>query len=488
MPNLKIAIILSLAIVFVVPTIAKAAITFTNGFWSQDFNSGNCTQNWIGGGISGPWTCGGIDSIASSIIGYNCDYQHSDGNGTCLNPPTNIYSLVTTAADRIGGTGKSGFRSFRGPCQYGDGSPLNTNKGGHGGCGDSVRIEPYYGTNDLYVDATDNKKVKSVGYHGGASFDSGDTGNAAHIVIFPGGNWTPGVYQILSTSNGWATLNASPAPVGTTGGTWGLSHSENGSGGLITKFNDKTIREVWIRWYQRWEPGYIYNTSAGGIKMIYTFLQNQNDVECTGPGTPCSCCGTTNGCTSSVLAKPIFQVHQTEFDMGAVGSIPYNQHNTYPNQPSNTGHVCPNGYYGFQCVYPPSAGNNYTAGVSDGSWHLFEVHYKLNSPTASDGAFQAWVDGFLVLGDTHVGMNLNLCTAKGFDSFDLPSNGGMWDGIVGGLQHSGYEDVDDLAVAIPGYAGFGADANGYTEIGPIGAPPLPPDTIPPAAPSGVMVS
>ena len=67
---------------------------------------------------------------------------------------------------------------------------------------------------DLVVDASNNQKVTSASY----SFVAGDVGLV--VVIIGGTGWTTGTYNISSVASGAAVLDASPAPVSTTGGVW----------------------------------------------------------------------------------------------------------------------------------------------------------------------------------------------------------------------------------------------------------------------------
>jgi len=69
---------------------------------------------------------------------------------------------------------------------------------------------------DLVVDATTNTKVTSATH----TFTPADVGN--WIRITAGAGFTTGWYQINSVAGGAATLDSSPAAVGTTGGTWAL--------------------------------------------------------------------------------------------------------------------------------------------------------------------------------------------------------------------------------------------------------------------------
>ena len=71
----------------------------------------------------------------------------------------------------------------------------------------------FSGTN-LAVDGTTNTKVSSAAHN----FAATDVGNLIHITA--GTGWTSGFYEIVSVASNEATLDRSPAAVGTTGGTW----------------------------------------------------------------------------------------------------------------------------------------------------------------------------------------------------------------------------------------------------------------------------
>ncbi len=88
-----------------------------------------------------------------------------------------------------------------------------------------ITVSTFSGT-DLVVDASLNTKVTSATHN----FVLADAGT--RIYVTAGTGWTPGFYTILSTGSNAATLNASPAPTSTTGGTWaevGADYSQQGA-------------------------------------------------------------------------------------------------------------------------------------------------------------------------------------------------------------------------------------------------------------------
>lgn len=70
---------------------------------------------------------------------------------------------------------------------------------------------------DLVVDGANPLKVASASY---GAFAAGDVGK--HLAVLSGTNWIPDTYVIVSVAAGAATLDHSPAPIGTAAGTWAL--------------------------------------------------------------------------------------------------------------------------------------------------------------------------------------------------------------------------------------------------------------------------
>lgn len=108
------------------------------------------------------------------------------------------------------------------------GNGNDTNGGGF-----ALGVSTNLSKTDLVVDATNNTQVTSATY----VFTSADIGR--WIQVTAGTNWRTGYYHVLSVSGVKATLNLSPAAVGTTAGSftayWGLDYSQqnakNANGG-----------------------------------------------------------------------------------------------------------------------------------------------------------------------------------------------------------------------------------------------------------------
>ena len=98
---------------------------------------------------------------------------------------------------------------------------------------------------------------------------------------------------------------------------------------------------------------------------------------------------------------------------------------------------------------------------ANGTWHYFEFHFALGSSGQSNGVFQMWVDGVLV------GSSVNMdwfgggsYSPTGWTRIMFPHNHNVFQ-LAGCPEH----DIDDVAVAIPGYSGFIQDGEGRNMIG-----------------------
>ena len=89
-------------------------------------------------------------------------------------------------------------------------------RAGGSGTDRSLQASPDDSGTDLVVDAVDNTIVTSATHN----FVAADVNN--HINISAGAGYTTGIYEIISVAANAATLDRSPAAVGTTGGTWAL--------------------------------------------------------------------------------------------------------------------------------------------------------------------------------------------------------------------------------------------------------------------------
>lgn len=189
--------------------------------------------------------------------------------------------------------------------------------------------------------------------------------------------------------------------------------------------------DVWIRYYTRYPLG----QSWGGIiehKMIYAF--------------------TNDGVAINV---------------------------NFPQGMSSIG-LQPRGTMGSPDIYVNGWGwnNLYGADIGDGSWHLYEHHFKLGSSGQNDGVYQFWVDGVNRVNRIDLDFyNGGSANPTAWESIHLPSNHN-----VSTLAGCNGIDIDDVAVANENFSGFIQDISGRDMIG-----GLPTDTTPPSSPTGLSI-
>lgn len=208
-----------------------------------------------------------------------------------------------------------------------------------------------------------------------------------------GGGWTctqGGTYyeQITAAANN---------PNG--GGGKGQRHwvgdgSNNQSGGTALYF-DKPQKELWIRWYLRYQPGFKW---------------------------------------SYIVYNKLLYIHTDAFSVDAVPEW-YNADDFSIAAQGGSGHnVC------NHCGWNTLMGGP----TSDGKWHALEVHIKMDT-NGSNGVAEAWMDGIQKLSVT----NVNFGTQPGWSWMQFPSN--QSSPSNGGCF---YLDYDDLAISNTGYIGL----------------------------------
>ena len=200
------------------------------------------------------------------------------------------------------------------------------------------------------------------------------------------------------------------------------------SGGTVIWFNSGQ-RDVWIRWYMRFQQGFRWSSYAG-FKVLYF----QEDGK----------------------------VNNNYFQMAFTGGRV-----DYYTQYGDHQHYYPADGFGWTTLFPN--------GVSDGSWHCYEVHIKSESGSGqSNGVFQAWVDGKLVINASNVDHGL-ASRGKSLTGFLIGSNAKYYP--TGDPDR--YVDYDDFMVTSS--TPSNQDAQGNRMIGPLNAGDVPPQPSKPAA-------
>lgn len=253
---------------------------------------------------------------------------------------------------------------------------------------------------------------------------------------------------------------------------WHRHGSNELSSSLKVIFVDQ--KEFWIRWYQRYEAGYAPDFTS----LPTSWYHKQLYIQQTDPAN-----------TPNIAVIPEWQGTDS-FRATTQGKSIANSHYLYYDQviSGNGG----SGGYGWNTVY----GSN----VSDGSWHCFEVHLKMDTTATDgyeiydrpnpedaryittpglDGVGQIWIDGNLISNESHIN----------FSAGELVMKNNGWDKILFTSNHSAllntdremYVDYDDMVIYNTTPPNL--DAGGNAFIGPIGYG----DFTAPSAPSGLSV-
>jgi hypothetical protein len=155
-------------------------------------------------------------------------------------------------------------------------------------------------------------------------------------------------------------------------------------------------KELWIRWYARYEKGFNFN-GLSYDKWLYLRTAGR-----------------------SAIIEP---VRSDGFAIIAQGT---------------------NDYYQASCT---NCGF-YTNNLANGEWHAYEVHMKMDT-NGKDGIGRLWIDGKLVIENTSVDWsNGDAGTRKGWTWFDFHSNNRE---PANGRPM--YFDYDDIAISTKGYIG-----------------------------------
>lgn len=175
----------------------------------------------------------------------------------------------------------------------------------------------------------------------------------------------------------------------------------NNSGGTVIRFT-RTQPEFWIRWYNRWESGFKWN-SQHALKLMYIYTNPQTNV-------------------GSQVIPELKDGSYFEVAVQGGGPSPRCSH-------------C-----GWDALFP--------SGQSDGSWHAFEVHLKMDT-NGSNGIAEVWIDGAKKVSQT----NVNFGTQSGFQWILVGSNAQFPNNVNG----CAYLDYDDIAISSTGYIGLLTD-------------------------------
>lgn len=175
---------------------------------------------------------------------------------------------------------------------------------------------------------------------------------------------------------------------------WVGDGSNKNTGGLGISFSSPEP-EIWFRWYMRYELGFAWSPYLGYDKILYV-----------------------HGAGSEMI---------TGFYGPDKLSI-YGQHTGDDKH-----------YRCYDCGWETIMGGP----TSDGQWHLYEIHLKMDT-NGSNGVAEWWVDSVLQL--SHA--NCNFGTVTGINWIGIGSNQGS-----PGNNRTMAVDFDDIAISNTGYIG-----------------------------------
>lgn len=179
----------------------------------------------------------------------------------------------------------------------------------------------------------------------------------------------------------------------------------NGSGGLYVEWTPKQ-QEVWVRWYMRYQAGFKWNI-LNYNKILYFDVNTKNSP----PNEALDIIVEWYGADQS-------RIH--------VQSVAGGQSLTSPA-----------GVGGWQSTMGGA--------VSDGLWHLYEVHLKMDT-NGSNGVAEMWIDDTRVINYTNV--NFGTYTSSGWSYVLIGSN--IRDPLNGQCF---VVDFDDIKISNTGYIG-----------------------------------
>jgi len=186
----------------------------------------------------------------------------------------------------------------------------------------------------------------------------------------------------------------------------------NNNGGGVSIEWPTPQKEIWIRWYMRYEAGFSFE-ALNYTKDLY--------VNVGGP-------------------NPVYTMGFHWADQWGVAAV----------NPVGGAYY---GDVGWQSLMP--------GGQSDGAWHCYEAHTKVDT-NGADGIAESWIDGALM----HSHVNVDWGTAGDWVHMTVGENQATVDN--GGADM--YTDFDEIVVSATGYIGcLGATSSSSSSSGAGGA-------------------
>ena len=300
-----------------------------------------------------------------------------------------------------------------------------------------ILVFPYYSYSSISFDA--NGKWETTFDYGPCASGSSWPLDSCGSYQDDGTRWTwsgGGDYGTFTHTNYEANYPGGGGGLGVR--TWNYDGHNNQSGLVRVDFPEPQ-KEIWIRWYMRYQEGFQWRSSEGGT--LHGINHNKSFLIRTGERGADIVPDLRNSFTF------ISQAHRENSGLG----LPQG-----PDPDFRGG--------GWTDIWGP--------GHSDGNWYCLELYMKMNSePMAEDGIARWWVNGVLMYQHSQQRFSNTETQNEGWTWFDFnnnqysPSNE---DGPIG-LPYA-YIDYDDMTIY--NQTPPNTDEHGNPFIGPL--PPAPP--------------
>lgn len=182
--------------------------------------------------------------------------------------------------------------------------------------------------------------------------------------------------------------------------SWNGDGSNNNTGKLRISFKGPQ-KELWIRWFQRYEAGFGWSGTSPRYCDLLRIVAD---------------------------SKHIALLHHTTADKGGAGGFALTNLASTPSS-----HVT---------TWLRRSWNDIFGLISDGEWHLFEVHLKMDSGVAN-GEGHLWIDGKLIAASDTINWSLgNQATQRGWNWVEFHGD----QSYINNNGRIAHVDFDDIVI------------------------------------------
>jgi len=209
------------------------------------------------------------------------------------------------------------------------------------------------------------------------------------------------------------------------------AHSHDGwaNDGMIGKYLGQEYQELWIEFYQKFQPGFQWRISPGSSHKnfrVYHWDQTGQVYDFGNDGN----------------AGPMFM-----FLPGKNEYIDGKYEINRRCSPQDTNYYCSGDVSEYRDNLPFANGESFEEFIGDCNWHKYTFHIKMNSsPSATDGIFEFWIDNQLQRQITNYEWMYPGSNIRGWNVIQIGGNSNnIWTDEVN-LAEQWYA-VDDIVVS-----------------------------------------